>query len=83
MKTTSSLGTGAPGFTSADIARVQKINDAYCSVVNMDYFPVTVSQLPVVNGQRLTPPQFLQYIRLNINNFINDIKHLYLIIITV
>lgn len=74
VKATASLGTGAPGFTASDVAYVQKINDASSTVVNMDYFPVTISQLPVINGQRVTADQFLQYIRLNINNFINDSK---------
>lgn len=37
----------------------------------MDYFPITVSQLPVVNGTRLTPEQFLNQIRRNINSFVD------------
>ncbi|MYY48281.1 hypothetical protein [Elizabethkingia anophelis] len=43
------------GMTYERIASVQKIDDAYSAVVNMDYFPVTVNQLPIVNGTRLTP----------------------------
>lgn len=64
-------GNGAPGITYQMIATVQDINDAYSTVVNMDYFPITVNQLPVVNGQRLTAPQFLEHIRTNINGFVN------------
>ncbi len=37
----------------------------------MDYFPVTVNQLPIVNGIRLTAPQFIEYIRKNINSMVN------------
>ncbi|KAF5280095.1 hypothetical protein FQR65_LT15085 [Abscondita terminalis] len=37
----------------------------------MDYFPVTVNQLPIINGTRLTPEQFLNHIRTNINNFVD------------
>lgn len=64
-------GNGAPGITYQMIATVQDINDAYSTVVNMDYFPITVNQLPIVNGQRLTAPQFLEHIRTNINSFVN------------
>ena len=63
--------SGAPGFTSIDVAHLQSINDAYSTVVNLDYFPVTITQLPVVNGQTWTPAQFLNYIRTNINTFVN------------
>ncbi|MFN3802744.1 hypothetical protein [Belliella pelovolcani] len=58
-------GTGTSGaiFNMQDIARLQSINNAYSTVVNMDYFPVTVSQLPTVNGQQMTPEAFLHHIR--------------------
>lgn len=59
------------GMTYERIASVQRIDDAYSAVVNMDYFPVTVDQLPIVNGTRLTPEQFLNYIRTDINNFVD------------
>lgn len=58
-------------ITATDVANVQNINNAYSSVVNMDYFPVTVTQLPMINGKRATPEQFLQHIRKNINSFVN------------
>ncbi|MDQ8054257.1 MAG: hypothetical protein REI78_14590 [Pedobacter sp.] len=59
------------GDMSNRVAAIQKIDDAYSTTVNMDYFSVTVSQLPEVNGQRLGPGQFLNYIRTNINSFTN------------
>lgn len=65
------MGLGGYIVTTEDIARVQDINDAYSTVVNMDYFPVTINQLPIVNGQRLTAPQFLEYIRKNMNSFVD------------
>ncbi|RAV27404.1 hypothetical protein [Sinomicrobium soli] len=66
-----STSTSYPGFTTINVARLQDINDAYSTVVNMDYFPVTVNELPVVNGQRQTPEQFLNHIRTNINSFVD------------
>lgn len=68
----SAVGVG-PGVMigTKDVARVQKINDAYSTVVNMDYFPVTVTELPVLNGKKLSPEEFLQYIRKNINTLVN------------
>lgn len=65
---------GSPGTITPIIARIQDINNAYSTVVNLDYFPITVSQLPIVNGNRLTPSEFLSHIRLNINNFVNTNK---------
>jgi hypothetical protein len=61
-----------PAMTFQDVARVQDINDAFSSVVNMDYFSVKVNTLPVVNGTRLTADQFLHYIRTNINIFVDN-----------
>ncbi|HRJ30109.1 MAG TPA: hypothetical protein PLG85_10100 [Cyclobacteriaceae bacterium] len=50
--------------------RVQDINDAKGTVVNMDYYSVTINQLP--GGE--TAPQLLEYIRKNINSFIDQTK---------
>lgn len=50
--------------------RVQDLNEAEGTVVNMDYYSVTVNQLP--GGE--TAPQFLDYIRKNINSFIDPTK---------
>lgn len=66
--------TQVPWAKTEVIAKVQAIDNAYSTVVNMDYFPVTISQLPVVNGNRLTPSQFIEYIRKNINNFVDTDK---------
>lgn len=53
------------------ISDVLDINDAYSSIVNLDNYSIKVNSLPVINGQRLTPQQFLNYIRLNLNSFVN------------
>ncbi|SMD35370.1 hypothetical protein SAMN04488029_2479 [Reichenbachiella faecimaris] len=52
---------------------IQDIEDASGAVVNMDYFPVTINTLPKKPGsnERFTPTQFLNYIRKNINDFVN------------
>ncbi len=50
---------------------VQKIQNAVGYQINLDKFNINIESLPVVNGQRLTAPQFLNYIRLNINSFLN------------
>jgi len=57
------------GTLSDRIAAIQSINDAHSTVVNMDYFSVTVTTLPTVNGQQLTPEQLHRYIRINVNDF--------------
>ncbi|RDC56456.1 hypothetical protein DU508_12755 [Pedobacter chinensis] len=57
-----------------DIAYIQNINNAYSTVVNMDYFSVKVNTLPIVNGQRLSPEQFMHYIRVNMNSFTDGTK---------
>ena len=59
------------GITVQRVASLQKIDDAYSPAVNMDYFPVRVNQLPIINGIRSTPEQFLNHIRTNINNFVD------------
>ncbi|HFK5545425.1 hypothetical protein HZP56_10335 [Elizabethkingia anophelis] len=60
------------GITVQRVASLQRIDDAYSPAVNMDYFPVRINQLPVINGIRSTPEQFLNHIRTNINNFVNN-----------
>ncbi|WP_343524097.1 hypothetical protein [Pedobacter sp.] len=56
------------------IARIQKITDARSPIVNMDYFPVKINQLPIVNNQRLSADQFLHYLRVNLDLFTNQTK---------
>lgn len=62
------------GFYILKKANIQKLDDAHSTIVNMDYFPITITQLPIVNGQRLSPGQFLKYIRININSFTGGTK---------
>ncbi len=61
-----------PGLNQPIVARIQSINNAYSSVVNMDNFSVRINQLPVVNGARMSPSAFLEYIRLNLNSFVDN-----------
>jgi hypothetical protein len=49
---------------------VQSLNEAKGTVVNMDYYSVTINQLP--GGE--SAPQLLDYIRRNINSFIDPTK---------
>jgi hypothetical protein len=53
---------------------IQYLENAEGTVVNMDYFPVKITTLPKdpATGIQFTADQFLNYIRLNINNFVND-----------
>ncbi|MDV3952582.1 hypothetical protein CMT77_10210 [Elizabethkingia anophelis] len=74
VKTTSFRNSINGGFSADEKAYLQKIDDAYSAVVNMDYFPVRVTKLPIVNGVRLSPEQFLHYIRININDLIDTSK---------
>jgi len=52
---------------------IQYIENAEGAVVNMDYFPVVVDVLPTNpnTGQQFTPDGFLEYIRTNINDFVD------------
>lgn len=54
-------------------AGLQTIADGSGSVVNMDYFPVTVKTLPKnpATNQTFTAPEFLNHIRKNINSFLD------------
>jgi hypothetical protein len=47
---------------------IQNLNNAHGTVVNMDYFPVTINQLPA----GYTAESLLEHIRTNINSFTND-----------
>ncbi len=52
---------------------IQSLEDANGIVVNMDYFPVTISTLPnnPITGQQYTADEFLDYFRRNINDFVD------------
>jgi len=60
-----------PGSDNSYLINVQNINSAFSPVVNMDYFPINVDKLPMLNGKTATPEQFLEHFRKNINQFIN------------
>jgi len=51
-----------------DNFNVQSLEEAYGPVVNCDYFPLRITQFP----NSLTPGEFLEYFRLNINSFITS-----------
>ncbi|QIH36770.1 hypothetical protein [Sphingobacterium sp. DR205] len=61
-----------PGLNSPIIARIQNIDNAYSSVVNMDYFSVNVNKLPTVGNEQMSAENFLQMIRVNINGFVDQ-----------
>lgn len=63
-----------PGYTDNMVARVQNIDDASSTIVNMDYFSVTINQLPTYNGQQFTAGELLKYIRMNLNGLTNGEK---------
>ncbi len=52
---------------------IQYLEHAKGAAINLDYFPVTINTLPKnpTNGQKFTPTQFLNYVRLNINSFVD------------
>ena len=68
---------GSPRLRPADPTRnlqwVQRIQDAVGDHVNLDFYPVRLSVLPVVDGKQLQAPEFLEYIRKNLNAFV-DVK---------
>lgn len=68
------LSNGFPGagyIKYKDVASVQYLSSGFSATTNLDFYPVKINSLPIVNSQQLTPQQFLQYIRVNINNFVN------------
>ncbi len=51
---------------------VQSLDSAYGAVVNCDFFPIRITQLPTTaNGTLFTPKDLLEYFRLNKNDFIS------------
>ncbi|QHI37095.1 hypothetical protein IMCC3317_24730 [Kordia antarctica] len=58
-------------FTDYDI---QTIENAKGHLVNMDYFPVEITSLPInpLTNVAYTPEELLRYFRLNINSFIDN-----------
>jgi len=61
-----------PGLNNTGVvARIQAIDNAYSTAVNMDYYPVGITQMPMVNGQRATLESLTNYVRKNINSFVD------------
>jgi hypothetical protein len=50
---------------------VQQIVNATGYQINLDRFEVNVGLLPIIDGRRLTAAEFLSYIRLHLNDFID------------
>lgn len=50
---------------------IQYIKEAKGPVVNLDYFPVKISQLPInpITGETFSPTDFLNYVRKNLDSF--------------
>lgn len=47
-----------------------KVEDGYGDI-NLDYYPVLVRKLPAISGSQASAEDFLKYIRLNLNDFID------------
>lgn len=66
------------GWWVGDDYNIQSMDDAFGGflggVVNCDFFPVKISQLPNKPGTttKMTSAEFLEYFRLHINDFISD-----------
>lgn len=56
--------------TEAPDGYVHRIEDAHGGLVNLDYYPVRITQLPSFNGQQLSATQLLNQVRLNLNSII-------------
>ena len=69
---TSKLQAIKANYKIGDVA-FQAIQNASGAIVNLDYFPVTINTLPnnPSTGQRFTAPEFLNYIRTHMNDFVN------------
>ncbi|SFR32900.1 hypothetical protein SAMN04490243_0574 [Robiginitalea myxolifaciens] len=55
--------------------QIQYLEDAEGAIVNMDYFPIVVNQLPInpATGNRFSATGFLSHIRKNLNSFSNSL----------
>ena len=51
-------------------AYLHHIEDAI-GPVNLDFYPVVIYRLPSINGQQLTAPEFLEYIRLHFDDLLD------------
>jgi hypothetical protein len=68
-----SLSTYGPAAVYfGDHFSIQALSDAFGSVVNCDFFPIKISQMPVMaNGTPFTPKDLVEYFRLRKNDFIS------------
>ena len=67
---TSNTLLGIP-TSSNYVATVLDIDDAYSTIVNMDYFSVRVDKMPTVMGE-LQPPEYILYrMRMNLNSLVS------------
>lgn len=56
-----------------DNYNIQSLQNAYGPVVNCDYFPIEITQFPTnTSGIPMTPDEFLEFFRMNINRFITE-----------
>jgi hypothetical protein len=64
----------AQGSWIVDNYNIQSLEDAYGPVVNCDFFPLKITQFPINpgTGNRMTAQEFLEYFRININQFITS-----------
>lgn len=49
---------------------VHRLEDAASSVINLDYYPVRITQLPILGGRQVTPEELLETIRTTFNQHI-------------
>ena len=65
-----SIKNAVPNFDTSHLF-IQNLNDAASSVVNCDFVPVKILQLPIniATGNRFTTSEFLEFFRKNLNLF--------------
>lgn len=59
-------------LTASDPFAIQNVQNGSGLVVNCDYFPIHITQLPVVNGQPWSSVDLFEHFRTNINSFIDN-----------
>lgn len=59
-------------LSASDPLALQTITNAAGWVVNCDYFPIHITQLPTINGQPAGAEQLFDYFRKNFNSFIDN-----------
>lgn len=51
--------------------KILSIYDAYGKQLNMDYYSVKITKLPIVNKQQWVPNQLFEYVRKNLGSFLD------------